>query len=236
MTRHALLRFSLGAVFALLVTACASVRHMPPAEETSGETVQTAVPYTPEREAAEVAQMRAAPAPDAAQIVIGNGNDANRWASEGFVRIGSGHYEGDEAFVREETERQSRAVGADRVLLQAPAAEGAAAWTADYYVRFRLAFGASFRDLRAAERESLGGKGGVQIGAVVNGTPASRANLMSGDFVIALNGRAIAGKAAFQDALRANVGRNVMLTVVRNGETRKRIVRLGGGAPAANAQ
>ena len=235
--KPATLRFSLCAAAMLLMASCASVRHTPPGEEAPGEIRQPAAQYTPERDAAEVAQMRAAPAPQTAAIDVGGnaGADANRMASDGYVRIGSGRYEGDEAAARSEVERQSRAVGADRVLLYAPAAQGDAAWFASYYVRFRLAFGATFRDLRANERKTLGG-GGVQIGSVVDGTPAARANLMSGDFVTALNGRAIANKTAFQDALRANIGRNVTLTVVRNGETRKRIVRLGGAAPAADAQ
>lgn len=230
----ATLRFSLCAAAALLVTSCASVRHTLPGEETPGEIRQPAAQYRSERDAAEVAQMRAAPAPEAAVIVAGNnaGEDANRMASDGFVRIGSGQYAGDEAAARSEIERQSRGVGADRVLLYAPAAQGDAAWLAVYYVRFRLAFGATFRDLRANEREALG-SGGVQIGSVVNGTPASRANLMSGDFVTAVNDRAIADKTAFQNALRSNIGRNVTLTVVRNGETRKRIVRLGASAAEA---
>lgn len=209
MDRHALSRFSVAAAASLLIAACASVSHVPPGGATSGETQPPITRYATERDAAEVAQMRAAPAPETAEIVVGTnaGADANRMAIDGFVRIGSGRYGGGEAFARGEVERQSRAVGADRVLLYASAAQGDAAWLANFYVRFRLAFGATFRDLRANERETLG-SGGVQIGSVVNDTPASRANLMSGDFVTALNGRAIADKAAFQDALRANIGRN----------------------------
>jgi len=236
-THHALLRLSFGAIASLLLASCASVRHTPFGEETSGEAQQPVAQYTAEREAAEVEQMRAAPAPAAASIEVGSnpGADANRMASDGYVRIGSGRYAGDEADARSEVERQSRAVGADRVLLYAPAAQGDATWFANYYVRFRLAFGATFRDLHRDEQETLR-SGGVQIGSVVDGTPAARANLMSGDFVTAVNGRTIADKAGFQDALRANIGRNVTLTVVRNGETRKRIVRLGGATPAAGAQ
>jgi len=233
--KTAALRFCLCAAASLLVASCASVRHV----LTPGETPQempAPAQYTSERDAAEVARMRAAPAPDVATISVGDnaGADANRMANEGYVRIGSGRYDGDEALARGEAGQQSRIVGADRVFLYAPA-EGETTWLASYYVRFRLAFGATFRDLRPDERKTLGSSG-VQIGSVVDGTPASRANLMSGDFVTAVNGRAIADKGGFQDALRANVGRDVMLTVVRNGEKRKRIVRLGGAAPAANAR
>jgi hypothetical protein len=244
MNQRMLSRFLLSASMSLLAAACATVSRFPPSSETTqpnpdGSSVEPQS-YTPERDAGEVAQMRAAPAPESATITLvaagsSGATEANRFANDGFVRIGTGRYRDSEARARDAVERQARTLGAERVLLtQTSAADDDSTWTASYYVRYRLALGATFRELRPAERETLGG-GGVQIGAVVDGTPAARANLMSGDFVTQVNGRAIADKAAFQDALRANVGRNVNLTVVRNGETLKRIVRLGGGAPAANA-
>lgn len=239
---HANLRIAFIAGACLLFTACATVTHTPPgtlpeSEQGAAPTSPPAVEYASERDAAEVAQLRAAPAPERASIAVGGNNpsaDDSRMATQGFTRIGSGRYRGDEAFARAEAERQSVAVGAERVLLYAPADAIDGVWTATYYVRFRLAFGATFRDLRADERATLGGRGGVQIGTVMGGTPASRANLLAGDYVTAVNGRAIADKIAFQDALRANVGRNVTLTIVRNGETLPRVVRMGGGSAGAD--
>lgn len=190
-------------------------------------------PYVadPGRDDATIAEMRAAPPPAAPELASGRNpaGDQNRLAAQGFVRIGTARYSGTDADVRAEADRQGRAVGADRVLLYAPQATGAttvADWNAAFFVRFKLPFGATFRDLTAAERANLGGDG-VQIGSVVGGTPASRANLLAGDFVVQVNGRPVTGRSAFQEQLKALGGRAVTLTVVRNGETLQRVVRLG---------
>lgn len=228
-------RFAAFAALALLA-GCASVSHVPPGAPGEpgqpGETMPPASPYVAERDAETIAAMRAAP-PATPVLETGRNaaGDPKRLAAQGFVRIGTARYGGAEADARGEAERQASAVGAERVLLYAPAADAAPDWNAAFYVRFKLPFGATFRDLTAAERATLGGSGGVEIGAVVGGTPASRANLLAGDFVVAVNGGAVAGKAAFQDALRANAGRSVTLTLVRNGETLQRAVRLGAVNP-----
>lgn len=228
-------RLRLAAFAALMLLAgCVSAPRGP------GPTPEqpSASPYVAERDATTVAEMRAAPAPAAPELLAGKGpsGDQNRLAAQGFVRIGTARYAGVEASVREEADRQGRAVGAERVLLYAPSANAAAAadWTATFYVRFKLPFGATFRDLKADERATLGRDGGVQIGSVVGGTPASRANLLAGDFVVQVNGKPIAGKSAFQNELRANAGRAITLTVVRNGESLQRVVRLGAVAGSAS--
>lgn len=214
----------------VLLAGCVSAPR-PPVWQT--QPPPPASPYVadPGRDAATLAEMRAAPAPAAPELSAGRNptGDQNRLAAQGFVRIGTARYTGTDAGVRAEADRQGREVGADRVLLYAPPASGAATaaeWNAAFFVRFKLPFGATFRDLTSAERASLGGDG-VQIGSVVGGTPASRANLLAGDFVTQINGKAIAGKNAFQEQLKALGGRPVTLTVVRNGETLQRVVRLG---------
>jgi len=45
--------------------------------------------------------------------------------------------------------------------------------------------------------------------------------------VIKFNGKPIAGRPAFQQMLRENMGTRVTLTVSRNGVTMDRLVRLG---------
>ena len=224
----------LALAFAGVLAGCATTRSVyepAPGEPGAGAQNQAAPAYVPEpgRDAGAVAQMRAAPAPATALIEPGKNvsADASRLAAASFVRIGSGRYRGGEDAVREEAAQQGRAVGADRILLYAPAA-GESDWLAAYFVRVKLAFGASFRDINAAERATLGADGGVQIGSVIGGTPASRANLIAGDYVTKVDGHPIAGKAAFQDLLRAGIGRSVTLTVVRNGEPLQRVVRLSG--------
>jgi len=210
-----------------LLAACASVTHTT-REDASGATAEGS-PYVaePGRDAAMIAQMRAAPAPATPELVPGKNasGDLNRLAAQGFVRIGSARYALDQTAARDEALRQGQRVGADRVLLYAPEPSAPNAWTATYFVRFKLPFGASFRDLSAEERSTLGSDG-VQIGSVVGGTPASRANLLGGDFVIKFDGKPVANKASFQNLLRANAGHPVTLTVLRNGETLQRVVRL----------
>jgi S1-C subfamily serine protease len=73
----------------------------------------------------------------------------------------------------------------------------------------------------------LGTGGGVAIGTIVGDSPASRANLLTGDIVLRCDGKAIIDRADFQNRLREKAGHPVTLTIVRNGETLQRMVRLG---------
>ena len=220
----------------LALAGCAMApSHAPPGMPPSEVPSRTDISYeaVSGRDAQTVAQMRAAPPPQNATIESARDGAEARLAAQGYVRIGHGRFPIErigrerEADARAEAQRQAVAAGAERVLLAPPRDGTDAAWIADYYVRFRLPFGASFRDLRDSERATLGAQGGVAIGAVVNGTPASRANLLTGDVVLALDGKPIIDRADFQQQLKRNAGHAVTLTLVRNGETLRRGVRLG---------
>ncbi len=189
------------------------------------------------RDAAMIAEMRAAPAPAEPALVVGKNPSVDRshLLAQGFVPIGHAHFAGDESSARNAALRLGREVGADRILLHAPSAPDdsppaqdarESAWQVTYYVRFQLPFGATFRDLAAKERQTMG-HAGVRIGSVVNGTPAARANLLAGDVIIALDGKAVSDHVQFRSMLRANAGRKVTLAIIRNGETLDRMVRLG---------
>jgi membrane-associated protease RseP (regulator of RpoE activity) len=186
--------------------------------------------YEPEPglDAETIARMRAAPAPDVPELASGKNvrSDYSGLVAKGYARIGAAHFQGTDASARDDAIRAGQAVGADRILLYAPVVSDGD-WMATYYVRFQLPFGATFRDLRADELATLGAAGGVRIGSVVDGTPASRANLITGDAVLQLNGTPVANRAAFQSLLRRHAGHAVTLTIVRNGETLQRMVRLG---------
>lgn len=223
------------ALFAALALAGCVVTpsHGPPGAP-GGEPSGAEIRYDPlpGRDAQTVARMRAAAPPEVAKIEPARDGEDARLSAQGYVRIGRGHFPVErigrdrEDDARAEARHQASANGAERVLLAPPADTAGAAWIADYYVRFRLPFGASFRDLREREREKLGAQGGVAIGAVVGGTPASRANLISGDYILALDGKPVAGRADFQQQLQRSAGRAVTLTLVRNGETLRRVVKL----------
>lgn len=213
-------------LFLLLLAGCAVAPRSgtEPAGVVPPARTEPSYEAAPGRDAATVAQMRASAAPAAPILETG---EESRLLAQGYVRIGTGRYPMDEAPARDAALRQGQQVGAERVLLHVARADQPQAWIADFYVRFKLPFGAAFRDTNAQERRQLGRDGGVQIGSVISGTPASRANLLAGDFVLELDGKPIADRAAFQGMLRNSTGRTVTLTVVRNGETLKRMVRLG---------
>ncbi len=212
----------------LLLAACAT---QPPRSVEPAAPAAPAGRYVaePGRDASAVARMRAAPAPVEPVLEIGRNPDGDRklLAAQGYVAIGTGYFEPALGDPHADAIRQGQVVGAERVQLYAPAADSRdREWTAVYYVRFQLSFGATFRDLRASESKTLGVAGGVAIGAVVGGTPASRANLLGGDLIVKVDGKTIAGRGAFQELLRSRAGHPVTLTLVRNGVTLRRVVNL----------
>ena len=185
--------------------------------------------YTPVpgQEPATVSELRAAPAPDLAEIVDGKSaaSDERALAAKSFVRIGDGDYIGDDSAAHAWASKQAKIVGADKVYIYTPE-PGAASLHAVFYVRYRLPFGATFRELTSAEQQTLGATG-VQLGSIVGGTPASEANLIAGDVVLKFDGKPIKNKADFQESLRAHMGKRVTLTISRNGQSIDRLVRLG---------
>ncbi|MGA9333854.1 MAG: PDZ domain-containing protein [Rudaea sp.] len=180
-----------------------------------------------------VASLRAAPAPVQPQINDGNTRtgDENFLREQGLVEIGIGYFPAtDPAVARQHAVQRGIEVGADAVQIYPPAADargpGPTELVATYFVRLQLPFGADFRDLTPDEREVLG-QDGVEIGNVIGQTPASAANLRSGDFVIRFNRSRIKDKSAFQALLQSHMGSNVTLTVRRGKVTLKRLIRLG---------
>lgn len=212
---------------------CATTRsvHVEPASGAEAPVLSEAERYTeePGRDAATIAAFRAAPPPAASQWSDGADPlaDRNRLGAEGYAHVGTSRFAHWDERARTAAAARAQAVGADRALVYAGTAAAEAAVA--YYVRFRLPFGATFRDLREDERAALG-RSGVRIGSVLAGTPAEEANLIGGDVVVAIDRAAVADRAGFQAALRRLAGRRVTLEVIRNGETLQRSVRLG--APA----
>jgi hypothetical protein len=212
----------------LLLAGCAtgpgtvvnpSPKPLPPAETGSYQT-------EPGREPALVADLRAAPPPSLPELSDGKSlaADEKRLRAQSYMHIGTSHFATSDADARAKAERQGQHVGADRVIFY-PAASGEV--VVAYYVRFKLPFGATFRDLRPAEMSELGTGGGVAIGSVIDDSPASRANLLTGDIVLKCDDKAIIDRTDFQSRLREKAGHPVTLTIVRNGETLQRVVRLG---------
>jgi hypothetical protein len=226
---------SLAFVFAFLIAGCATgpgtifapTPNLPTPEETGNyETVAGRGPEI-------VADLRAAAAPAEPAVSDGRNfaSDRKQLAAQSVMHIGTSHFAASDAHAREDAIRQGQRVGADRVILYPP--NGGDDLVVGYFVRFKLPFGATFRDLRATETSKLGTGGGVAIGSVVDGSPASRANLLPGDIVLKCDDKPIMNRKDFQNRLRARAGHPVTLTIVRNGETLQRAVRLGPMASAS---
>ncbi len=179
-----------------------------------------------------IAALRAEPAPVRPAIIEGKNvlGDRRALAAQGFVHVGNSRHAVDDARAEEKAAATAAGLGVERMLVypQHVAQDGEApAYLAAFYVRFKLLFGATFRNLTASERDSVGGAGGVQLGSIVGSTPAAEANLMAGDLVLRFNGRPFADRIAFQELLRSEAGKTVTLTIRRNDAAMDRVVRLG---------
>jgi len=223
-------RASRCAVIAIIALAgCARIARPPGPSEPQGPPAAPATRYeiVQGRNAQLVARLRSAPAPAQPEVSEGHSpqGDENVLRVQGYVQIGIGHFvERDPLRAREQAERKGREVGADKVLIYAPTDDAVLAAT--YYVRLHLPFGANFRDLTPEERDRLGAPG-VQIGEVVGATPAAKANLLEGDFVLKFNHQPVLDKPSFQGLLEQHMGQRVTLTIRRDGSTIERVVRLG---------
>jgi membrane-associated protease RseP (regulator of RpoE activity) len=196
---------------------------------------------SPAYPAATVAELRAAPPPVAPLVALGANPeaDAQRLQAQAHVRIGTGRLPGAPADSIELARAQALRSGADQALLYPPPppaeaaneAANSAGTLVAHYVRFRLPFGARFRDLNEAERARLGVAGGVMLGAIIGDSPASQANLLEGDIVLRMGGKALADAVDFRARLREQAGRTVTLTIWRSGTTLARPVRLGAAPP-----
>lgn len=155
--------------------------------------------------------------------------DEQTLSAKGYVKVADGYYAGIDAESHAWLQKQGRAIGADKVYfytIDPDAQTKAPSLHAVYYVKFKLPFGASFRDLHADEREKVGASG-VKIGKIIGGSPAADANLRAGDIILKVDTENVAGRAGFETLLRKHMGKRVTLTISRNGTVSTRLVRLG---------
>lgn len=192
------------------------------------------------RDAAVVAQFRESPPP--ASVMVNDGSDLatdrNRLAKEGYVLVARSRFLQSDEEARSRAAERAVAIGAEQALFYAvdPTPSSAAApgsyndgaqSLVAYFVKYKLPFGATFRDLGSKEKQELAVPGGVKLGSVLVRTPAAEANLIAGDAIVGFNGDRLSGKAQFQKLLQQFAGKAVTLTIVRDGNELERIVRLG---------
>lgn len=223
-------RQTLPILLALALGACAVIKtsSVPPG------TVPPPVSSGPGRYSAlrapdEVAELRATPPPEAPEVADGQSREGDERVlrARGFVRIADGSYAGGGEKAREWLVSKGHDAGADRVQIYVDANEGGSpALHAAYYVKYKLPFGATFRDLHDDERDAVGATG-VRLDKIIGNSPADQANLRSGDVVLKFNGEAVRDRAHFQQLLRAHMGKHVTLVVSRDGAVLSRLVRMG---------
>jgi membrane-associated protease RseP (regulator of RpoE activity) len=92
------------------------------------------------------------------------------------------------------------------------------AYAAGYFVKFRYAFGANFRDLTDGERRQLQTNRGALVNTVVDNSPAYNSDILPGDVIVAFNGQTPSGASGLMDLINANRGRTVEVTIVRAGK------------------
>ena len=188
-----------------------------------------------------VALFRESPAP--AQVRVDEGvdfiRDRTELAREGYVLIGRSLFETTDPDARRRAEDRAVEIGAERAVFypvdptamdgdQQPGAYESPQYSlVAYFVKYKLTFGATFRNLSNSEKAKLSINGGVSIGSVIARTPASEANLISNDVVFRINGNGFTGKTAFQTLLAQYAGTSVTLDIYRDGLEMQRVVRLG---------
>ncbi|MEP6483128.1 MAG: PDZ domain-containing protein [Rudaea sp.] len=227
--KRALILSTLGAA---IVGCVPSVR--PPSEPNTPTAPVHASPGQFEpiagRGAETIAELRAVPAtqPEFIEHDAVPGEE-KALSAKGFVKVADGYYAGIDADAHAWLQKRAREIGADKVFfytLPPDEATHAPSLHAVYYVKFKLPFGASFRDLNTSEKEQVGATG-VRIGSVIGGSPAADANLREGDIILKLDDKIIAGRTDFEKQLRAHMGKRVTLTISRNDVVNTRLVRLG---------
>jgi len=86
--------------------------------------------------------------------------------------------------------------------------------------------GVLIRELNLIEKNKINSDQGVVVVSVVNDTPASLANLFKNDIIKKINDTEIIGMVSFLELLKANAGKKVALSIIRDGQEIVKIVQL----------
>jgi hypothetical protein len=97
-----------------------------------------------------------------------------------------------------------------------------------YFIKQKFGFGAFFRDLNDAERQSLQTNKGAVVLTVVDDTPAFEADVLIGDIFTVMDGVPISGQASLRKMLKDSAGKLVTFELLRNGQKLEKRVQLKG--------
>ena len=95
-----------------------------------------------------------------------------------------------------------------------------------YFIKQKIALGASFRDLNDAERQELQTNRGSVVRLIIDGTPAFNADILVGDVFTTIDGVAIANSQALKELLGEKKGKTVTLSILRRGQPLQKTIQL----------
>ncbi|MND36087.1 serine endoprotease [compost metagenome] len=98
---------------------------------------------------------------------------------------------------------------------------------AAYFVKMRFRFGAFLRELNDSERQALQTNQGVAVLTIVDDTPAYQADILPGDVITMIDGEKVSGTEAFNRMNQARKGKQILLSVIRQGQRIEKTVHLG---------
>lgn len=90
-------------------------------------------------------------------------------------------------------------------------------YSAVFFIKMKVRFGAFFRDLNDEERQKIQSNKGAVIRLIVDGSPAFREDLLAGDIISNVNGHQIENTGTLMKILEAERGNQLSVTLVRSG-------------------
>lgn len=87
-----------------------------------------------------------------------------------------------------------------------------------YFFKQKYTLGIYIRDLNDNEKQIIQSNKGIAINIVVDDTPAYDADLLPDDIITAIDGMSVTNQDVFDKLLYSRAGKEIVLSLVRNGE------------------
>ena len=95
-----------------------------------------------------------------------------------------------------------------------------------FFVKQRFNLGAYVRDLNDSERQELQTNQGVVVRAIVDDTPAFRADVLPGDVITAIDGVTVPNQEGFGRMTGERKGKLITITIIRRGQQLSKSIQL----------
>lgn len=107
-----------------------------------------------------------------------------------------------------------------------PVTVSRADYGAVYLVKQRFSLGAYYRDLNDVERQTFETNQGVVVVSVVDDTPAFKADVLSGDMIVSIDGERVSSQTHFEKLLDSKRGMRVKIELKRKGRFIEKTIQL----------